>query len=65
MESLDFEEEEEEDQDCDAAVCIINQSSEEWPMWVGCECGSWIHLFCARLKLDNIENFQCDFCRSY
>ena len=40
----------EEDKECDASVCIIEESGEDRPVWIGCECGTWVHYFCVHIK---------------
>jgi len=51
----------EEDRECDAAKCIIAQSMEQHPVWVGCDCGVWLHCFCAGLE-EPTDGFLCDAC---
>lgn len=51
----------EEDQECDAQKCIIADSDDQSPIWIGCNCGLWFHLFCINL-VEPIDNFLCDNC---
>ena len=34
------------DQECDASLCIIEQFGELHPVWIVCDCGTWVHCFC-------------------
>ena len=51
----------EEDKECDTQ-CIIANSSELNPLWVGCDqCDSWFHTYCLGLQ-DPDEFIQCENC---
>jgi len=52
----------EEDKECDAFTCIISQSDEDFPTWIGCDCGRWYHLYCVDLK-EACDSFLCAFCK--
>ena len=53
----------EEDRECDAIHCVIEESGDLTPQWIGCDCGQWFHLFCLNLtEID--DNFLCYFCES-
>lgn len=51
----------EEDRQCDAFKCVISDTDDTTPTWIGCNCNRWFHLYCVNLdELD--DNFSCDFC---
>lgn len=51
----------EEDHECDADVCDIASTPECNPVWVGCDCGLWFHVYCLGLNEPD-EFFTCDNC---
>jgi hypothetical protein len=53
---------EEEDRPCDAEECIIDNSNDLMPVWIGCDCGNWFHLYCLEL-FSPPEQFVCNKCK--
>ena len=53
----------EEDRDCDARKCVISESEDLTPKWIGCECGRWFHMYCVN-KTEITEHFVCCFVKS-
>ena len=54
----------EEDRDCDARKCVISESEDLTPKWIGCECGRWFHMYCVNMT-EITEHFVCCFCEEY
>ena len=50
-----------EDRECDAFCCKIDETEDETPIWIGCDCNRWFHLYCVDL-LELDDDFVCNFC---
>ena len=48
----------EDDRDCDARKCVISESEDLTPKWIGCECGP---MYC----MNKTEHFVCCFSEEY
>ena len=54
----------EEDHEYDNSICVTEESGLQEPIWVGCDCGAWCHLYCVGLTEPDVpEDFVCNICR--